>query len=85
MTAGSSQSSGRHPKRPHRAGEPPGVISRLELYTIEEAKARLRWSDSVLRAAKRRGLRLIICGKRRYLSGREIFRFLEAEQTTEPR
>jgi hypothetical protein len=49
----------------------------LELYTIEEAKARLRWSDSALRAAKRRGLRLLVCGKRRYVTGREILRFLQ--------
>ena len=55
----------------------PGVISVLELYTVEEAKARLRWSDSALRAAKRRGLRLLICGKRRYITGREIVRFLQ--------
>jgi hypothetical protein len=54
----------------------PGVISVLEIYRLEEAKARLGWSDSALRAAKRRGLRVLVCGKRRYLTGREILRFL---------
>jgi hypothetical protein len=55
----------------------PGVISSLEVYTIEEAKVRLGWSDSALRAAKRKGLRLLACGKRRYVSGKEVIRFLE--------
>ncbi len=58
--------------------QPSGVISSLETYTLEEAKARLRWSDSALRAAKRRGLRLLTCGKRRYVTGEEIRRFLES-------
>lgn len=59
----------------------PGVISVLEFYRIEEAKARLGWSDSALRAAKRRGLRVLVCGKRRYVSGKEILRFLEDQFT----
>ncbi len=54
----------------------PGVISETELYTLEEAKRRMRWTDSALRAAKRRGLALLSCGKRRYVTGREIMRFL---------
>lgn len=57
-----------------------GVISELEIYRLSEAKARLGWTESALRAAKRRGLRLLVCGKRRYLSGKEIYRFLEATQ-----
>jgi hypothetical protein len=58
--------------------QPSGTISSLETYTLEEAKARLRWTDSALRAAKRRGLRLLTCGKRRYVTGEEIRRFLES-------
>jgi hypothetical protein len=57
---------------------PPGVVSTHEIYTIEEAKARLRWTNSALRSAKRRGLRLLSCGKRRYVTGEEIRRFLES-------
>ena len=60
---------------------PPGVISVLEVYRVEEAKARLGWTDSGLRAAKRRGLKLIACGKRRYVTGKEIVRFLESQQS----
>ena len=60
---------------------PPAVISINELYALDEAKARLRWSDSAFRAARRRGLCILACGKRRYISGKEIFRFLEATQS----
>ena len=63
---------------PHAKETLAGVISTLELYTLEEAKRRLRWSDSAVRSAKRRGLRLIRCGKRKYVSGQELFRFLES-------
>ncbi len=52
----------------------------LEIYTVDEARARLGWTDSALRSAKRKGLKLIACGKRRYVTGREILRFLESLQ-----
>lgn len=54
----------------------PGVISLLEIYSIDEVKSRMRWTDSSLRAARRSGLKLMVCGKRRYVSGTEIARFL---------
>ena len=53
-------------------------ISLLEVYRIDDAKRRLGWSDSALRAAKRRGLRLLASGKRRYVTGKEILRFLQS-------
>ena len=62
--------------------KPAGVIAVGRLYTIAEAKARLGWSDSAFRAAKRRGLRLLLCGKRRYITGDEVLRFLESIQET---
>jgi hypothetical protein len=55
----------------------PGVISTAEFYTIQEAKWRLGWSDSALRAAKRRGLTVLACGKRRYVTGLALLQFLE--------
>jgi hypothetical protein len=55
-----------------------GVISRIEIYSLDEIKRRMRWTDAALRAARRRGLRLLACGKRRYVSGEEIARFLES-------
>ena len=64
-----------------RGGSPgyPAVISVLEVYGIEEAKRRLGWTTAAFRAAKRRGLRVLNCGKRRYVTGREIVRFLHAQ------
>ncbi len=70
------------PKAKRKGGSPghPAVISVLEAYGIEEAKQRLGWTTAAFRAAKRRGLRVLICGKRRYVTGREVIRFLEAQQ-----
>lgn len=59
----------------------PGVISTLEIYALDEAKRRLRWTDSAVRSAKRRGLRLIKCGKRKYVSGQELLRFFDSIST----
>lgn len=56
-----------------------GVISLHELYRVDEAKRRLGWTDSAYRAATRRGLSVLTCGKRRYISGQEIIRFLSTE------
>ena len=61
------------------AGSAPGVISEQEIYRLGEAVARLGWSQSALRSARRRGLKVLRSGKRAYLSGREIVRFLEAD------
>ena len=61
---------------------PPGV-SLHELYTVNEAKARLGWTDSALRSAKRQGLKLLKCGKRRHVTGAEILRFLESVSVRE--
>ncbi len=69
----------REQQRQPQAGYP-GVISVHELYTLDEARKRLRWTESALRAARRRGLKLLPCGKRKYVSGKEIVRFLEGLQ-----
>lgn len=71
------------PRKAKRKGGSPGypaVISVLEVYGIEEAKRRMGWTTAAFRAAKRRGLRVLVCGKRRYVTGREVVRFLEAQQ-----
>jgi len=64
---------------PTRSATYPGVISIHEIYTLDEARRRLRWTDSSMRAARRRGLKLLVCGKRKYLTGQEIQRFLECQ------
>lgn len=55
----------------------PGVISLHEIYTLREARGRLGWTESALRSARRGGLKFLVCGKRRYVTGQEILRFLE--------
>jgi len=60
-----------------------GVLALNEFYTIKEAQSRLGWSDAALRAAKRRGLKLLRSGKRRYITGQEILRFLMKESDAE--
>lgn len=80
MEARTDDSGPRAAKR--KGGSPgyPAVISVLEVYGIEEAKRRLGWTTAAFRAAKRRGLRVLVCGKRRYVTGREVIRFLESLQ-----
>ena len=58
----------------------PGVVSVHELYTLDEVRRRLRWTESAMRAARRRGLRMLSSGKRKYVLGSDIVRFLESEQ-----
>lgn len=66
--------------RQGRRGETyPGVISVHEIYTLDEARRRLRWTESSMRSARRRGLKLLACGKRKYVTGQEVLRFLENE------
>jgi hypothetical protein len=66
-------------KRPVVAALTPGVISLVELYRIDEAKLRLGWTDAAYRAARRRGLAVLGSGKRLYVTGEEILRFLKAD------
>ena len=80
MMARANENQASTPARKSRSPTCPGVISVHELYTLEEARKRLRWTESSMRAARRRGLRLLSSGKRKYVTGREIIRFLENRQ-----
>lgn len=66
------------PRRPRS----PGVISEHELYALDELKARMRWTDSSLRSARRQGLRVLRFSKRRYVQGRDVMQFLEQHAKT---
>ena len=72
------------PKARIADSQSPGVISLNEIYTLDEAKRRLCWSDAALRAAKRRGLAVLASGKRRYITGLAILEFLQS-QSGQPR
>lgn len=56
-----------------------GVISVLEIYALDELLARMRWTQSSYRSARRRGLRVLGHGKHRYVRGRDIIRFLDSQ------
>jgi hypothetical protein len=61
----------------------PGVISIHEIYALDELLGRMRWTQSSFRAARRHGLRVLGHGKRRYVRGRDIMRFLEQHVVSE--
>ncbi len=79
MTEPLSNGGGTSRRQTSTRPRPPGLISVMEVYQLSEALARLGWTASSFRAAKRRGLKVIVCGKRRYLTGKEIVRFLESQ------
>ena len=54
----------------------PGAIISDALYRLDEAAARLGWGGHALRAARRRGLKIHRCGKRGYVSGRDLLAFI---------
>jgi len=54
----------------------PGAILSDALYRLDEAAARLGWGGHALRAARRRGLKIHRCGKRGYVTGRDLLSFV---------
>lgn len=54
----------------------PGAILADALYRLDEAAARMGWGAHALRAARRRGLKVHRCGKRIYISGRDLVCFV---------
>jgi hypothetical protein len=66
------------PKRiaaPAASRSVPGVITPDALYTVEEAKARLRLGDWAWRGLRRRGLRVLRIAGRNYVLADDIIRF----------
>lgn len=54
----------------------PGAVVAEAVYTLPELKARLNWTDSAFREAKRQGLPVHRVGKRGYVSGSELIAFV---------
>jgi hypothetical protein len=57
----------------------PGAISPLELYTVEEARRRLRLGEWSWRKMRRDGLYVLRSGGRSFVSGKAIIAYLEAK------
>ena len=56
-----------------------GVVSTTAIYSLDALKDRLEISDTWLRTARRRGLRVRYAGKRGFVAGSEFLRYIEAE------
>ena len=56
-----------------------GLIRYDELYTLEEFKARMRLTDTAMRALRRKGFNVLRVGKRAFVSGFEAIAFLVEE------
>jgi len=56
-----------------------GVINAQEVYTLDEAKARLGLADWAFRKAQRAGLVTHKIGRRKYVRGSDILAFLEQQ------
>jgi hypothetical protein len=65
-----------------RRGRPAGAIVGDALYTIGELRMRLDWSESALRSARRKGLKIHRCGRRSYAVGREVIDHIAGQPCT---
>ena len=54
----------------------PGVIKKDALYSKNEIKARMGWTEASFRAARRKGLRTHRVGKRVYVTGADAIAFV---------
>ncbi len=58
--------------------KPPGCVSADTLYTLAEIRDRLRLGPQAMREARRAGLVVRRIGRRGYVLGRDLIRFLDA-------
>ncbi len=55
-----------------------GCISADVLYTLPELKRRLGLGDAALRSARRRGLKMTLIGRRKFVLGRYVLHYVES-------
>ncbi|MBC7856468.1 MAG: hypothetical protein IAF94_23810 [Pirellulaceae bacterium] len=65
------------PKKPRPTT--PGTVEPETLYTLDEIKARLRWSLHSMRQARRRGLKVRYVGGRGFVHGQAVIDFILTE------
>ncbi len=53
-----------------------GIVRPDEMYTLHELKRRLGMSDSALRAARRKGLRVFYVHKRGFIFGKDLIDYI---------
>ena len=54
----------------------PGTVEPDTLYTLDEIKARLRWSLHSMRQARRNGLKVLYVGGRGFVQGAAVIDFI---------
>jgi hypothetical protein len=71
--------------RPHQPARlrVPGEVNPAALYRIDELQARMGWTDSSLRAARRRGLIVRRDGKRAYVLGEDVIAYIKSKDQGE--
>lgn len=52
-----------------------GPIRADEIYTLDDFKARVRWSQHAMRSARRRGLRVFLEGGIGFVRGKDFFAY----------
>jgi hypothetical protein len=57
--------------------QPPGEVLHGAIYTAKELKARMGWTDSSMRSARRRGLIVRRDGKRVFVLGEDFIAFIK--------
>ena len=55
----------------------PSLVEPHVLYHLSEFQSRLGWGKHAMRTARRKGLKVIDMGGRRYVHGRDFFDYLE--------
>ena len=56
----------------------PGPIRAGEVYTLHQAARRLNWARKSIADAQRAGLKTILFGRQKFVTGAEVLRFFEA-------
>ena len=63
--------------------KPPGTISVHEVYTLAEFQRRAGMNAHAMRAARRKGLRVVAVGRKRYVLGADWLVFLREQAAKE--
>jgi hypothetical protein len=63
--------------RPSKKGPSAGPIEEHAVYALDDFKARTRWSDTALRTARRRGLRVITDGNVAFVRGADFCEYIK--------
>lgn len=59
------------------------TISVDEIYPLPRFKAASGLNDFAIRQARRRGLKVIACGKRKFVRGRDFYDYLDSQVPAE--